>query len=1487
MSILRHVTILGLLALSVGAAGAAQIDTMSPAEGTIGTRITILGSGFGTGKTKVLLSGGGRAKAKVVQSSDTQVVADVKVAKAGSYTVVVSGAGGDATAPEPFVVRVPTNLVFDPPCPDPGTIVTMRGRFFGAKKGVVKVGGKKAKVTSWTADQLGDGTATLKLHKKTPRGAANVSIKTKAGTANVVQALAIGATGGCTVTPTTTPGSSTTTTSLPAGTLKVVSAIADSSATILVTFNEPIDVTSGSDPNHYAVTTSLLSPDSPVGGQIRLPIDAAEVLAGNTTVRLTTCTQSQAKYNLKVGPVLDVLGRPIAPPLLGNPDPSSAAFVGTPGAASDTDGDGLSDAIECLGWIVRTTGVDPDGNGPEQAEVIRREVSSDRSLPDTDGDGVSDLTEQQRKFNPREVDTDTDELTDYQEWNEILSDATRQDTDGDTWDDGAEFNFLRTSPIQADSDGDKVPDGEEQATANRNPRVAELPTPAIEIGKMTAELNLSFEATSTSGTRTLKGRDLTTDLTQGNERSFRSTSKESHEVFAKMGVETSLNTEIAVDPKVKVGVKVNVEAGWTGNWTSEWEETSKTNTETKYGQALKSEDEVQSGETLVRKIDGAKITTDVTLRNLSDVSFTMTNVTIAAYVQDPKSAGGLTLLASLVPAEKGTDAPFEIGPRDQYGPVEFANTTIFPATVDALLRDQRGVVFKISTFTLKDEKGRTFNYIEEDVVKLTSRLLIDYGGRDSGHDGDGDGDGDRTEQHRVATQVGRDLGNGHFAIYDGAGKPLGITLPQALWAAGLTRYRKSQDATLPPSELEKSYSTYVDARGIERIWRIRNVARSNLSQSIWVVVDNDGVTSELDVDDYVLAGGQNGARDIRLAFLEDKDGDGLPATVEHLNGCSDNDADTDDDGLPDRLEVALGWEIFVRDSKGSAARRVYSRCNSTDSDGDGLSDISEFTGIQYGADYCTAALPCRSDPLDIDTDHDGLLDHNKLCAPGVSCNEIAYATNIADYDTDGDSPGIGDANEIALGGNPRVKDPGNFADDDGDFVPNVVEQSCNRQIAFEDVATCTLAGGCSSATKVSQPCPLSDIGKKDTDGDGLDDRDELELGLNPSSKDTDGDGIEDKAELDGVPTKDCADKAAVALLDPLDADWDDDGRSDGGEVTGWRVQANDAATHTLVSSDPQTPDCDNDDLPDGLEALADRGPRDGKNCNVPAPPALCFPYGTHPREADTDGDGRPDSIEYGSTVTDPLVKDREVTVDFQKVVLAQCNLAENSGSPNSNYGSAEAILELGVKLPGTQQETIVLSPFATVGGGLIPPPFGQVWALPTSANWPGAQCAPESSPSSYQQHGCWDLAKVLNYSTSTLQGTGLLAIKIWHNGDEPFRTGCGNRPGSVYLDDTRKISFPMKEQANQCFTITGEFSEWDGPHPITHSDDTYTDTVWYLDEQPWFHLDFGAPGKQPTLPQVCWGDLQGTVNVTHRSRLLYAPNEPQNARWIDVDITVR
>lgn len=56
----------------------------------------------------------------------------------------------------------------------------------------------------------------------------------------------------------------------------------------------------------------------------------------------------------------------------------------------------------------------------------------------------------------------------------------------------------------------------------------------------------------------------------------------------------------------------------------------------------------------------------------------------------------------------------------------------------------------------------------------------------------------------------------------------------------------------------------------------------------------------------------------------------------------------------------------------------------------------------------------------------------------------------------------------------------------------------------------------------------------DTDGDGLDDGEELDLGTDPLDPDTDGDGLEDGDEVD-------------LGLDPLDPDSDDDGFEDGGD----------------------------------------------------------------------------------------------------------------------------------------------------------------------------------------------------------------------------------------------------------------------------------------------------------------------------------------------------
>ena len=90
----------------------------------------------------------------------------------------------------------------------------------------------------------------------------------------------------------------------------------------------------------------------------------------------------------------------------------------------------------------------------------------------------------------------------------------------------------------------------------------------------------------------------------------------------------------------------------------------------------------------------------------------------------------------------------------------------------------------------------------------------------------------------------------------------------------------------------------------------------------------------------------------------------------------------------------------------------------------------------------------------------------------------------------------------------------------------------------------------------------------DSDGDGLTNAEEEELGLNPDSADTDGDGLNDAAEVE-------------LGTDGLDADTDDDGLSDGEEIAN--------------GADPLVVDTDGDGYTDRDEVFEGKDPADASD----------------------------------------------------------------------------------------------------------------------------------------------------------------------------------------------------------------------------------------------------------------------------------------------------
>jgi thrombospondin type 3 repeat protein/H-type lectin domain-containing protein len=240
----------------------------------------------------------------------------------------------------------------------------------------------------------------------------------------------------------------------------------------------------------------------------------------------------------------------------------------------------------------------------------------------------------------------------------------------------------------------------------------------------------------------------------------------------------------------------------------------------------------------------------------------------------------------------------------------------------------------------------------------------------------------------------------------------------------------------------------------------------------------------------------------------------LPGEDMNKNGIKDAnesapwEADTDNDGFSDGFEVdTLGSSPVLADTDGDGLSDWEEKyiwdtdLTRADSDGDNISDYDEI-------------MLYLTDPHSADTDGDGLSDYLEQ-----------YISGSDPLDPDSDDDGIPDGKDTDI----------NLSDTDADGTPNAWENiySC-IDAAVGDSLGDEDSDGLSNLEEFlngSDPCV------SDTDGDGLDDGDEVNTSnTNPANPDTDGDGLTDGDEVNAHST------------DPLDADSDDDGYSDGAEI---------------------------------------------------------------------------------------------------------------------------------------------------------------------------------------------------------------------------------------------------------------------------------------------------------------------------------------------------
>jgi hypothetical protein len=158
-----------------------QVSPVSPEEGTVGTEISIVGSGFGTKKGKVYL---GAVALKVLAWNNKMIQCLIKKPLSPSpYDVTIQPKGAaEILLENAFSVEAPRIDSISLIQGSQGAEVTIFGDFFGIKRGKVTLGGKNCKVSGWTMDsKTGESQIEFVVPKHLTPGANELKVTNAVG----------------------------------------------------------------------------------------------------------------------------------------------------------------------------------------------------------------------------------------------------------------------------------------------------------------------------------------------------------------------------------------------------------------------------------------------------------------------------------------------------------------------------------------------------------------------------------------------------------------------------------------------------------------------------------------------------------------------------------------------------------------------------------------------------------------------------------------------------------------------------------------------------------------------------------------------------------------------------------------------------------------------------------------------------------------------------------------------------------------------------------------------------------------------------------------------------------------------------------------------------------------------------------------------------------------------------------------------------------
>jgi len=510
------------------------------------------------------------------------------------------------------------------------------------------------------------------------------------------------------------------------------------------------------------------------------------------------------------------------------------------------------------------------------------------------------------------------------------------DTDGDGLSDCYEV-FIGTSPADADSDGDGLSDYDEVVTKafdsginnfQFNPRIADVPEITVTLQSI-PDISISYTDSQS------------TSHTMGVTRTNTSATTLTHSHTYEQSVGEELSSTLGSTGGTS-GFDISSSTTYSVNQQETMSWTSTQSSENRNSRAVMQQATSESGVTN----SNGNIAVLLKVQNHGYQTVTLSNMTITALQVDPNDPTREKLVTGMdYDTTAGAFPTFDIAPNAESNSLPFTADINLGKTYD-LLQDSRNLSVEPTTWNITDQDGRSYTHYLTNVHARSAQVIIDYDGVN----------GREIENHYVATVT--DFGQNRISA---------ATALSTIIKAPYTEGTSSPTFTAAHSGLLS----------------VRDVASDDSVHGYWVVVhnylDTDGTTrlsktydsydGAYSLDDIQLAKGEV----LHLMYYQDKDDDGIGSREEFLHGTSDNDADTDNDGLSDYDEIRGGWDVPVTKTM---TRKVYSDPTLKDVDNDALED---------GDERLKGTNPNKKD-----TDNDGVLDTTDTTLTVEDMQETAF-----------------------------------------------------------------------------------------------------------------------------------------------------------------------------------------------------------------------------------------------------------------------------------------------------------------------------------------------------------------------------------------------------------------------------------------------------------------------------------------------------------------